>query len=111
MFLAFPVSGECPRTSQGYIESKYLPWYTEFTRVRVFVLICELVPVGGYELFAADMVVEVFEADQGQDSAGGHVVDTDRGATTQAAQVMFGLGHDAELEGFFREDTYTWCNP
>ena len=39
VFLAFPVSGECPRTSQGYIESKYLPWYTEFTRVRVLVLI------------------------------------------------------------------------
>ena len=38
VFLAFPVSGECPRTSQGYIESKSLPWCTVFTRVRVFVL-------------------------------------------------------------------------
>ena len=42
VFLAFPVSGECPSTSQGCIESKYLPWYTEFTRVRVLVLIFEL---------------------------------------------------------------------
>ena len=41
MFLAFAVSGECPSTSQGCIESKYLPWYTEFTRVRVLVLIFE----------------------------------------------------------------------
>ena len=42
VFLAFAVSGECPSTSQGCIESKYLPWYTEFTRVRVFVLIFDL---------------------------------------------------------------------
>ena len=42
VFLAFPVTGECLRTSQGHFESKYLPWYTEFTRVRVFVLIFEL---------------------------------------------------------------------
>ena len=41
--------------------------------------------VGGYELFAAGMAVEVLEADQGQVSEGGHVVDTDRGATTKAA--------------------------